>query len=250
MQCRDSRCARKTIQPQSTVKKINHLLSSGLFAGITAALAGCASIDGNPSGFLENPEQMRPEKPNDPTSYYCDAGSVGRYQAIIVEPVSFQARAASRLEDAERVRLGGSLTKVARETFGTMYAIAQEPSPDALRLRVTVSDINKSSPTLNLVTAAIAFVPLDAGAISVEMEVVDSVNGTRVAAFVTSSRGVPIAPDGFFQSFSPTGHAQAEFEKATRAFLKIITRPEAVRTAMVHSPKIDGGSETVPPVSH
>ncbi len=204
---------------------IVRLTQTGFATATAALLVGCASVNTQPSGFLSNYEDLKPTKPGKKTLVYS-APAATHYHAVIIEPVCFQTNAAAKLSPKRQTQLSESLTRDTQKTFSERYEIATEPAPGVLRLRLTVSDINRSSPVLNLVTTAAAYAPLDMGAVAVEMEAVDSVSGQRVAALAAKRQGMPMSPAGFFASFSSTGHVKTGFHNLAKAMLAALSAPQ------------------------
>jgi len=205
---------------------IVRLTQTGFATATAALLIGCASVNTQPSGFLSNYVDLKPAKPGKKTLVYS-APTAPHYHAVIIEPVCFQTNAAAKLSPKQQTQLSESLTRDTQRTFSDRYEIATVPAPGVLRLRLTVSDINKSSPLLNLVTTAAAYAPLDMGAVAVEMEAVDSVTGQRVAALAAKRQGVPLSPTGFLASFSSTGHVKTGFHSLAKAMLAAVSAPRA-----------------------
>ena len=75
-----------------------------------------------------------------------------------------------------------------------------------------------------MTTAAVYF-PLDMGAISVEMEAVDSGTEQRVAALLAKRQGLPLTPGGFLASFVPTGHARQGFSCLSETMMRLVSTP-------------------------
>lgn len=205
------------------MKTTVRILNTALLALASVGFVGCASVNTEPSGFLGNYDRMEPTKPGGKNLVYCDATAAGDYHAVIIEPVSFQTNAAAKISTKKQADLSENLAGRARKVFASKYTIATEPGPGVLRLRTTVNDINKSSPVINLVTTVAAYLPLDMGAVSVEMEALDSVSGQRVAALLDKRQGLPLTPAGFFGSFVPTGHARTGFSRLSKAMLEVVS---------------------------
>ncbi|MBL9215894.1 MAG: DUF3313 family protein [Opitutaceae bacterium] len=148
-------------------------------------------------------------RPQGETAAYRDALRANAYRAVLVEPVVLGPPAAARLSPAEQAELGRALTAIVRQQCAARFALVTAPQPDALRLRTTVTDLHVASRALNLVTTAVAFVPLDMGAVALELEAVDSVTAERVAALAVRHRGRPLSSAGFRASFAPTGHIES-----------------------------------------
>lgn len=198
-----------------------------LSSAATSLLVGCASVSMKPSGFLSNHDELKPARPGTPTLVYRNRTLASRYHGIVVEPVGFSSMAAAKLGPDERKELADCLTKQAIAVFATKFQPASDPAPGILRLRTSVNDLNQSNPVVNAVTTVTAFVPMDMGAVSVEMEAVDSRSGRRVAALADQRQELPLGPKGFFGSFSPTGHVKAAFTHLAEEMLKLLSIPPA-----------------------
>jgi hypothetical protein len=212
------------------MKTAARILNTALLALATLGFVGCASVNTKPSGFLGDYDTMKPTKPAGKNLVYRDATATGDYHAVIIEPVSLQSNAAAKLSTKKQADLSENLAGRARKVFASKYTIATEPGPGVLRLRMTVNNINKSSPVINLVTTAAAYLPVDMGAVSVEMEAVDSVSGQRVAALLDKRQGLPLTPAGFFGSFVPTGHARTGFTQLSKAMLEVVSDAKTAQT--------------------
>jgi hypothetical protein len=196
-----------------------------LLSAATSLVVGCASVSMKPSGFLKNYDELKPAKPGTPALAYRNPTTTSRYHAVIIEPVGFSSMAAAKLNPVERQRLGEDLTERTRAVFATKYQLVNGPGPGTLRLRIAVNDINKSSPVVNMVTTVAAFVPMDMGAVSVEMEAIDSRSGRRIAALLDQRQELPLGPKGFFGSFSPTGNVKSGFTRLAEEMLKLLAAP-------------------------
>ncbi len=212
------------------MKTTVRVLNTALLALVAVGFVGCASVNTKPSGFLGSYDGMKPTQPGGKTLVYRDATAATDYHAVIIEPVSFQAKAATKLTPKKQAKLAENLADRARKVFISKYAIVSAPGVGVVRLRMTVNDINKSSPVINLVTTAAAYLPFDMGAVSVEMEAVDSMSGHRVAALLDKRQGLPLTPAGFFGCFAPTGHARTGFSRLSKAMLEVVSDARPVPT--------------------
>jgi hypothetical protein len=126
-----------------------------------------------------------------------------RYRSAVVEPVLFRASVpthAPALADSFRTAFVAPLTEAS--------LLASANARGVLRVRIVVTDVNRSRPLLNVATSALLFVPLDSGGASVEMELRDGESGELKATLIRHSMGTPLKIKG---SFSEYGHATAAF---------------------------------------
>lgn len=125
-----------------------------------------------------------------------------RYRAVVVESVHI-APAAASLTDAERTALENKLRWELVNAF-PVSARAVDPGPGVLRLAITVTQLDASSPTMNAVTTALLLVPLDHGGIAFDAEFFDSAGGPAIGSTTVRFTSTPVALKG---SFSRYGHA-------------------------------------------
>lgn len=157
---------------------------------VAALLAGCASVPTNDAA-------------NQPPD-------LSRFLALSVAPIQFAPDIASALSDADRVSLGRDLRTALSE--GLPPALRTDTqAPDAVRMEVKVTALDASSPTVNLLTTALLFVPMDAGGIAFDARFYAGDDAEPFARRSIRHTSTPLELRG---SFSRYGHA----EKVLRDF--------------------------------
>jgi hypothetical protein len=157
-------------------------LTGTLVLATLAALAGCASAPRNAAGPID----------------------FARYHgAIAVEEVQLASTVAAELTGAERAELA---SKLRVELLGALSgkATVRDPAPGVLRLEVTVTHIDTTSPTVNAISSALLFVPVDRGGITFEARYFEGQGGLPFASTREQHKGSPLDIKG---NFSHYGHA-------------------------------------------
>lgn len=132
-----------------------------------------------------------------------DKIDITSYRAVNIAPVQFAPAALSALPAEERASLERDFRLALSEGMSSSL-LTDMPSAGVLRIEVTVTELNASSPTVNLLTAALLFVPLDAGGIAFDARFYDG--GSREPFARTSYRHIstPLELKGSFRRY---GHA-------------------------------------------
>jgi hypothetical protein len=159
---------------------VKTILRISLLATVVA-IAGCASAPA--------------EKPAGEFDF------AGRGQGIIVQSVGLAPDVAVELEAAEREALALRL----RDELVAVLPVADGAgNTRRLRLEVTVTGIDPASPTLNVLTTALLFVPLDRGGIDFEARFFEGEGTGPIAVQTRHHSSTPLELSG---SFSRYGHA-------------------------------------------
>lgn len=191
------------------------------FAGLTAAgVAGGLTwngeiawlqqaVDERPvSGFLGDYSKLVPVPNNGDLLFYeKEPGILKNYHKFIFDPVNIYLLPESRAHaiDADDLyRLAEFFRQtVVDELKQSKYEFVDDPGPGVLELNVAITDVSPTAGTRNAVvkgaatTASLMTVPglslavprFSVGRVSIEGEMLDSVSGERVMAFMTSKGG-------------------------------------------------------------
>jgi hypothetical protein len=191
------------------------------FAGVTVAsvsgsLIWCGelasaqqTVSGRPvSGFLGDYSKLVPDPNNgDLLLYKRDATVLQDYHKFVFDPVNIYLLPESRgnsIDADDLYRLAEFFRETVVDEFkNSKFEFVDDPGPGVLELNFAITDVAPTSGTRNAVvkgaamTASIMTVPgiglavprLSVGSVSIEGEMLDSVSGERVAAFVTSQGG-------------------------------------------------------------
>lgn len=167
----------------------------GLSVCLAFVLTGCASKQPAHSGFLGDAGVYRAMKP-DPelegvqvfkTTPYPLAG----YASFIVPPVSIYLSEQGRergVSEEDLRDLAAKFRTAVIEALGSKYQVVDAPSPNVAILRLAITDADPNIPLMNIHPGSL-LTGGGLGGATAEAELVDSVSGRRVAAFLASSKG-------------------------------------------------------------
>ena len=148
-----------------------------------AVLAGCATVPG--------------------TGRAVGTIDITSYRAVNIAPVQFAPAALSALSAEERASLEREFRLALTEGIPPSL-LKDEPSIGAVRIEVTVTELDASSPTVNLLTAALLFVPLDAGGVAFDARFYDGESREPFAHTSYRHISTPLELKGSFRRY---GHA-------------------------------------------
>lgn len=163
------------------------------------------------SGFLQDYSKFKPsEKLGGEALTYVNPDkmkSLHRYVAIIVDPVQVYvstAADASLIPDSGRGAVAKYFEHALVNAVSDAFPVVESPGPLVLRLRAAVVGIDLGGKVAPLTDAAIVAKPMERAIVlekvSVEMELVDSETGERIAAAVdkaTLGAGAEVGSENF-----------------------------------------------------
>lgn len=173
-------------------------------------LCGCATTEQTrsvePSGFLGDYGQLRAGRQDEALLVYLRPDTdFSRYDAILLEPVTLWKGPDSDLSSVpadELKQLTDHLETAMRRQLALDWALVDGESPEALRIRVAITEARMSKPVLDFVSTVLpparlaselghlatgthAFV----GRAAIELEILDSMSGRRLVAAVDKRAG-------------------------------------------------------------
>lgn len=174
-----------------------------MIAAITLAclFAGCQSAPIAKTGFLSDYSRLRPGSWSD--LGYVNTVELAKYQGFIIEPVNVHFHSyAGGTKDYETGRLSeqdiSELTtymhdRVSEAVTKSMNSVVYRSGPNVARIRIAITDINRSSMTSHLPFSRVA--GRDLGGATIEAEILDSTTGDQIAATVENQKGfrIPLA---------------------------------------------------------
>jgi hypothetical protein len=145
---------------------------------------------------------------------------LGTYSKFIVDPVVvylYGVPQGARPDPAVRKALANSLHNAIIDALNDRYMIVSQPAPGVARLRIAITDIEKSATALNaLPPTAIAGMGL--GGASMEAELLDSETGEQVGAVIQSKKGKRMTASGLKE----WGDAEAVMKEWAARFKKVL----------------------------
>jgi len=142
------------------------------------------------TGFLSDYSKL--QKESDSSLRYINEKAVAGYSGFMIDPVkvvfSSGAKSKGKLTEQQMTDLTNYLhTKIVEAVQGAGKKIAYQPASGVARIRVALTDIEKTS-AVNIVPQA-SLLGAGIGGASMEAEVVDSITGEQIGAVVDSGKG-------------------------------------------------------------
>lgn len=203
--------------------------------------------DGRPvSGFLGDYSNLAPDPKNgDLLLYVKDMCVMKNYDKFLVSPITIYLLPEARErgidpDDLERLAQYFRQAVVDELQKSGRYAVVADPGPGVLLVNVAITNVEptggkKNAAVTGATTAAsVATVPgaslavprLSVGKVSIEGEMVDSVSGERLVAFVTSKGGRRWFSG--FNAFKKWGDIEAAFRSWAKDFRQRIDQAHGV----------------------
>jgi Protein of unknown function (DUF3313) len=199
----------------STSSHVPALAKAGALLAVMAGLAGCAVQAPSATGFLGEGADLRPDKYGNSGLVWSERAGFDwtRYKRVMLDPVVIylhvQAQGRGLSPDALK-KLADEFRDIVVAELGPDYPVTSQPGADVLRIRAAIIDVVPANPALNVLTTAVAFVPMDMGGASLEAEFLDSQTGERLAAMAETKRGTPTDLKG---GFTELGHARSAMKQ-------------------------------------
>ena len=210
---------------------------------VSAALVGCAATRGRDvevqdSGFLRNYSQLAPREGYEAQRVYVNpSADWASFRAVQIDSVTLWGdEETAKLSAEDKQMLTDVLYKALHEKLGEKFTIVDQPAPDALRLRAALTGAQGSNIPLRVITsihpASLLLGKLGSlgsdtaktvGTATVEVEIVDSITGERLAAAVDERAGTSVmfllAPGRTFTSWGDVKAAADYWSERIRDFL-------------------------------
>ncbi len=177
---------------------------------VVFSLWGCSGhhvkTDVAPTGFLKDYSMLSKDPDNKISMKYLSPGvEWGKYSKIQLDRVVVFIKKDSEYEGVEPddlKKLTDHFHQAIFAALGDRFTFVTDAGPDTLRMRIAITDVVPSKPTANtlssvipvglaasVVTRGATGTGLAVGQASVEMEIVDSVGGERLAAAIDHRAG-------------------------------------------------------------
>lgn len=178
--------------------------------------AGCANMSLEPSGFLEQFEQLQPAPElqvafiPDEVRWWEQSGlDWSLYSRVAVTPVEW--RPVSKRARRVSAKTAERLCEDFHEKLSERLVKPTASEGRSVTVRAAITDVAASSVLLNIVTLIVLF-PIDMGGIRGEIEVRDTTTGELLAAMSAYREGTPFL---LLECFSRYGHARHGMKKWT-----------------------------------
>ncbi len=176
---------------------------------LVATALGCAAVRGRrgepeQSGFLRDYSGLTPREGYEAQEVYINPKAEWtRYDSIYLDSVTLWANEETgKLEEEERQMLTDLVYASLASELGERFEMAERPGPDVLRIRaaltqakgakVALRTLSTFVPNFYLISAAVGLtgdVAQTVGTATIEVEILDSITGERLAAAVDQRAG-------------------------------------------------------------
>jgi len=197
-----------------------HNFGTGLVAGvITIATLTAMPVqaedtpgklgDYQPSGFLSSYDKLVPNPDLEHSYVYRYPGKdAAKYKRVIIDPIEIlfsnseggKGSMGQPIDPADLQALKDYFHQALVKAFEDAYPVVTEPAPDAIRLRIALTNLEANKPLASVVTLVVPFLwvadagtgvadgetgsTMFVGKASMEMEVLDSETNKQLAALV------------------------------------------------------------------
>lgn len=166
-------------------------------------LVGSEPAPPETSGFLKDYSQLTPGGQGKPSLIYIDSNVPwASYDKVLLEPVQFMTAPDSNVSSEDQQALCSYFYNKLKEDLQKHFTIVDSQGAGVMRLQVALTDASTATPvlrtatviipqarTLNMVQSLASGSYLFVGHARAEGQVVDSVSGQRLAAFVDQREG-------------------------------------------------------------
>ncbi len=196
--------------------------------GILMTMCGCGSSQkAARTGFLGDYSRLRPASGG---SYrYVNSQALGKYSSFIVDTVDVHFHSASKARQLERK---GEITRqniddlanymhsaILKAISDAGYNTVYQRGPGVARIRVAITDIEKTNVLLSAIPTARVATGAGVGGASMEAEIVDSMTGEQIGAVVQGQSGSRVPLTGL-SDWGGAEHAMNEWAKRLQERLK------------------------------
>ena len=158
-------------------------------------ICGCATkkIELTHSGFLSNYNQLQDDEQLEGMKIFRNetVDIAGKYSKIMIAPVVIQLdpeQHDAKLSEEDKQKLSDYFHEQLVAKLQNEYEITEERGEDVMLLRAAITDILANKVYLNLHWST-TLVGAGIGGASIEAELVDSMTGERILAFIDAMKG-------------------------------------------------------------
>ena len=147
------------------------------------------------TGFLSDYSHLEPD---DGSLRYVNMKRLGSYDSFILEPVVvklYGTPVGARPAPETSRELANYMHNAIVNAIRDRYIIVSQPGPGIAKIRVALTDIEKSTPALNVLPQT-KISGMGIGGASMEAEVLDSRTGEQIGAVIQNQKGKRISMSG------------------------------------------------------
>jgi len=166
--------------------RIKSLFVSTTALALVVTLGGC-KMGAYETGFLSEYKNLAKEGN---ALRYVNDNQIKSYNKFIVDPVKFVSHKGAKPTDPKSAEVVTSAfhKDIVTKLEAANYTVVHTPGPGVARIRVALTDLDKSNPVLNIIPQT-HLMGMGIGGVSMEAEMVDSQSGEQIAAVVEGERG-------------------------------------------------------------
>jgi hypothetical protein len=183
-----------------------------------ATITGCAEKTLQRTGFLST--YARLDSTPEGNLRYVNMNRLGIYSKFIIEPVVFRlynVPVGKRPDMRTRTELSNYMYQAIVKAMQERYMVVSQPAPQVARVRVAITDIDKSLSSLNVLPAS-KLSGIGLGGVSMEAEVIDAITGEQIGAVVQSKKGNRVSTAGL----NEWGDAHAVMDEWAQRFRNVL----------------------------
>lgn len=182
---------------------------------ICAVLGACGTImPAKQTGFLSSYERL---------TSIPGASSAGVRTPLAIDPtfitvgdIEWRAHTSAEISAEERAAL---LEQLRDQLQQVAHRVPASPGGRPAILRASITRVETVSPALNTASTLLLFVPLDRGGAALEMEAIDPISGTQLAALTIGYFAPMSEIEARFRKLAP---AKLALKKATSDFALLL----------------------------
>ncbi len=204
--------------------KMKSYISIGVVTiGLSIVLCGCGPRKAERTGFLSDYSRLEAQS-NVSYRYIAPGNQLGNYSKFIIDPVIIhfytgskaeKAGAKGKLKEEDLTDLKNYMHTALVKAIEDRYGIVYHPGPGVARVRVAITNLEKSKIIQNILPISkVAGTGL--GGASLEAELLDSQTGEQIGALVESQSGKRLSLAGY----STWGDAKAVMNRWAKRFRK------------------------------
>ncbi len=195
------------------MKRMVNILFAVLI-GFTLMSAGCTK-QARTTGFLTDYSRLNLENGS---LRYVDMKRLGTYSQFIIDPVAvhlYGIKRGKRPDRAVQQALANHMHNAIINAISDRYMVVSQPAPNVARMRIAITDIDKSTPALNVLPQT-KLAGMGLGGASMEGELLDSETGEQIGALIEGKKGKIVS----FSGLKEWGDAQAVMDEWAKSFRK------------------------------
>ncbi len=197
---------------------------AALFIGLAPIwISGCAAPAAK-TGFLKDYSKLEPHPDIDGRHRYINPNmNAGDYSKFMVDPVAVNLSETGKERGVDQEKLDELAKFFHQQIVHNLeqgYRVVSSPGKGVARVRVAITDVEKTNPLLNI-HPGMKMTGAGLGSAGMEAEIVDSVTGQTIAAAIDNQKGSRLSLTAGLKWF---GHAQAVMENWAEDLKKFIDK--------------------------